>query len=229
VTEPTRNRWRGVPADTRTAERRALLIEVAFDLVGTEGTAGTTVRKVCEAARLNPRYFYESFADMDALLVAVFERTAEQAVQEMVASVAPFVGEDPNGEEVMRAAMYAAVRHVTEDPRRTRVLFMEGLSNEALGRRRFDTLHEMATALAEDARARAEERAGAPVEASSIMIVAANLMVGGFAELLMTFVSGRLPVTLDQLVDDAAALFRLLADAVDSIVDGEAAAGRDAV
>ena len=41
------------PADRR-AERRALLVEAAFDLLGTEGWGGTTVRAVCHAARLNP-------------------------------------------------------------------------------------------------------------------------------------------------------------------------------
>jgi AcrR family transcriptional regulator len=219
VTEPTRSRWRGVPADARTAERRAVLVDVAFDLLGTEGTAGTTVRKVCEAARLNPRYFYESFEDLDALLVAVFERTAEHVVQQVIAAVAPAAADGADDEEILRVAVLAAVRHVTEDPRRTRVLFMEGLSNEALGRRRFDSLHEMAGALADDARVRAQERAGAPVELTSIMVVAGNLMLGGFAELLMSFVSGRLDVSLEQLVEDTAALFRGLTDTVDALVD----------
>jgi AcrR family transcriptional regulator len=218
VTEPTRSRWRGVPADARIAERRALLLDVAFDLVGTDGTAGTTVRKVCEAARLNPRYFYESFEDLDALLVAVFERTAEEAVAAMVAAVEPLVGTDDQ-EAFLRAGFAAGVRHITEDPRRTRVLFMEGMSNEALGRRRFGILHEMAEALATDARVRAEDRSGEPAAVSSIMVVAANFMVGGFAELLMSFVSGRLDVTLDELVEDSAALIRIVADTVDTIVD----------
>ena len=72
-------RWTGIPAEERRAERRRLLIDTAFDLLGTEGTAGTTVRAVCQAAQLNPRYFYESFEDLDALIVAVYDRlVAEQ-------------------------------------------------------------------------------------------------------------------------------------------------------
>jgi AcrR family transcriptional regulator len=221
LSEPTRNRWRGVPADARAAERRAQLVEVGFDLMGSEGTAGTTVRKVCERAKLNPRYFYESFEDLDALLVAVFDRTAETAIAAVVAAVAPLVGTD-DGEAFLRCAIGAAVRHVTEDPRRTRVLFMEGLNNAALGRRRFDALHEMAEGLVTDARAQAEERLGPGVAPSSITVVAANLMVGGIAELLMSFVSGRLDVTLDQLVDDTAALFLVIGQSVDTIVDRQA-------
>jgi AcrR family transcriptional regulator len=219
VSEPTRSRWRGIPADARTAERRALLLDVGFDLIGTEGTARTTVRKVCELARLNPRYFYESFEDLDALLVAIFERTAEHAVAAMVAAVGPVFEEGADNEAILRVAIAAAIRHVIEDPRRTRVLFMEGLNNEALGRRRFGMLHDMADALAEDARVRAEARLGAPAELTTVMVVAANLMVGGMAELLMSLVSGRLEVSVDELVDDTAALFHSITEAVDAIVD----------
>jgi AcrR family transcriptional regulator len=223
VSEPTRNRWRGVPAGERTAERRALLIDAAFDLVGGEGTAGTTVRKVCEAARLNPRYFYESFEDLDALLVAVFERTAGEAIAAMMASVAPLVGTDDE-ELLLRTGLGTVIRHITGDPRRTRILFMEGLNNTALGLRRFELLHEMAESLVADAQQRAESRWGAPSAPPSVVVVAANLIVGGLAEVLMSWVSGRIDVTVDQLVDDTTALFRVITSSVDDIIDGRAAA-----
>jgi AcrR family transcriptional regulator len=176
---------------------------------------------VCERAKLNPRYFYESFEDLDTLLVAVFDRTAGEAVAAMVAAVGPLVGTDDD-EGFLRTAIGAAIRHVTEDPRRTRVLFMEGLNNAALGRRRFDALHEMAEGLVGDVRTRAEERLGPGAGTPSIAVVAANLMVGGLAELLMAFVNGLLDVTVEQLVEDTAALFLVIAKSVDAIVDGEA-------
>lgn len=43
-------------------------------MLGTDGWQATTVRGICERARLNPRYFYESFSGLDELLVAVFDR-----------------------------------------------------------------------------------------------------------------------------------------------------------
>jgi AcrR family transcriptional regulator len=218
MTEPTRNRWRGMPADARAAERQATLVEVAFDLVGTDGMAGTTVRKVCEVARLNPRYFYESFEDLDALVVAVFDRAANDVVQATIMAFAELTDEQREDRETMlRIGIGAIVRHLTEDPRRARVIFMEGLNNEALGRRRFDTLHEMANTLVTDARRDAEQIAGEPVELASIVTVAANLMVGGMAELCMSWVLGRLDVTLDELVNDTASLFVAIAGAMDGI------------
>src|SRR5262245_45333483 len=63
---PTRrrpSRWAGVAPEDRRAQRRELLMATTFELLGTEGWSATTVRGVCQAARLNPRYFYESFRD----------------------------------------------------------------------------------------------------------------------------------------------------------------------
>jgi len=55
-TRGTRTSWAGVPVADRRAERQGLLLDAAFELLGTEGWAGTTVRAVCQTARLNPRY-----------------------------------------------------------------------------------------------------------------------------------------------------------------------------
>ena len=71
-----RTSWAGIPAEDRRAARRDRLLDAAFDLLGTEGWSATTVRGVCQAAQLNPRYFYESFPDLDALFVAVYDRSA---------------------------------------------------------------------------------------------------------------------------------------------------------
>jgi hypothetical protein len=106
---------------------------------------------------------------------------------------------------------------VSEDPRRARILFMEGLNNEALGQRRWDTLHEMASSMVADAQANVQAATGEVVEMPSIVTVAANLMVGGMAELVMSFAMGRLEVTLDQLVDDTAALFTIVIRAVTEV------------
>ncbi|HEY9558032.1 MAG TPA: TetR/AcrR family transcriptional regulator, partial [Acidimicrobiales bacterium] len=76
-------RWVGLAPEERAAERRTLLLDAAFELLGTEGTDGTTVRAVCQAARLNPRYFYESFDDLDACIVAVYDRLVEQLGAEL--------------------------------------------------------------------------------------------------------------------------------------------------
>ena len=69
VTEVVRP-YRGVSADDRRADRRARLLEAGLDLVGEVGVAEVTAEAVAARAGLSKRYFYESFADRDALLVA---------------------------------------------------------------------------------------------------------------------------------------------------------------
>ena len=62
------NLWRGTTADDRAADRRAHLLDVALELVGEKGAGGLTVRELYGRAKLNPRYFYESFTDLDERL-----------------------------------------------------------------------------------------------------------------------------------------------------------------
>ena len=189
--------WRGVPLTERRAERRELLVDAAFELLGTDGWGGTTVRGVCAAARLNPRYFYESFDSLESLFIAVFDRLVLEATHQAVNAVAA-AGPDPGARVV--AVIDASIRYVTADPKRARILFVEALGNERVGRRRLDTLHATAEFLERYAwrqTGMADDRIG---------IVASHLLVGGLTELVVTWLDGRLKVSLNELIEDAAAL-----------------------
>jgi AcrR family transcriptional regulator len=184
-----------VPAADRRAERRQLLLDAAFDLLGTEGWAGTTVRAVCQAARLNPRYFYESFPDLDSLVVAVYDRLVEELRHDVLAATEAAGPERP---AQVRAAVERTVRFVDDDRRRARVLYVEALGNEALNRRRIEAGLEVMTMVERD------EQVGR---------IAAAIYVGGFSELLVAWLDGRIDVSREQLIDDAAALFVALGEA----------------
>jgi len=62
--------YKGISAEERRAERRTRLVQACLGVVGANGVAATTVDRVCAEARLTKRYFYESFPDRDALLLA---------------------------------------------------------------------------------------------------------------------------------------------------------------
>ena len=179
----------------RKAERRQRLLDAAFDLLGTEGSAATTVRAVCAHSRLNPRYFYESFPDLDALAVAVYDRVVEELGREVVAARAA-AGPDPQART--RAGVARIVGFVDEDRRRARVLYVEALGNEALNRRRIETGHAIVAMVEQDA---------------DIGRIAAAMLVGGLSELVLAWVDGRIDVDRDQLVDQATALVVALAQA----------------
>ena len=184
----------------RRAERRTLLLDAAFELLGTEGWAGTTVRAVCQTARLNPRYFYESFDDLDALAVAVYDRVVEELRAEVAAAQAA-AGSAARART--RAGIERIIRFVDEDRRRARILYVEALGNEALNRRRIETGHSVVALVEQDA----ADRLGPPPPGEHIGRVAAAVFVGGLSELLMAWLDGRIDVSREQLTDDVTELF----------------------
>ncbi len=199
-------RWAGLAAEDRRSERRTLLLDAAFELLGTEGWAGTTVRAVCQAARLNPRYFYESFDDLDALIVAVYDRLVAELAEEVRVAVAT-AGDDPR--EHTRAAIGRIVGFVDDDRRRARVLYIEALGNEALNRRRIETGHALVAAVEQYV----IERHGPLPPGEQIGRIGAAVLVGGTSELIMAWLDGRIEATPAQLVDDATELFLALGEA----------------
>src|SRR3954470_23258141 len=85
---PLSRAYRGVPADERRAQRREVLIEAALDRLHADGIAGVSVRSVCTRARLTPRYFYESFADLDQLLLAAVDAVVDEVADRALAALA---------------------------------------------------------------------------------------------------------------------------------------------
>ncbi|MCO1653761.1 TetR/AcrR family transcriptional regulator [Pseudonocardia humida] len=191
-------RWAGVPAADRVAERRALLLDAGLELLGTLGLAGTTVRGVCAAARLNARYFYESFPDIDALVVAVFDRVVEELREAGDAAVRA-AGTDPVAR--VRALVATTAEFVDTDRRRARVLYVEGRAHEQLLHRRLESGSLIAGLIATET--------GGEEPGVAHRVVAAFL-VGGFSELLMRWLDGEIPVERDRLVRDTTELFLAL-------------------
>ncbi|MGH9046293.1 MAG: TetR/AcrR family transcriptional regulator [Acidimicrobiales bacterium] len=204
-TAPRPRRFTGLSPADRLHQRRTLLLDAALDLLGTAGWSAMTVRSVLETARLNPRYFYESFSDLDQLAVALYDRVVAQLGEAIWAALAE--ARDAPGDQV-RAVVDCTVSFVDEDRRRGRVLYAEGLGNEALNRRRVETAG-MVVAFVEDHAAGRRPSGAASAELGR---VATSILVGGFNQLLVDWLAGRVPISRDQLVDDATALFLALGD-----------------
>ncbi len=193
-------RYGGVEGPQRVATRRAQLIEAALELLGTEGSHATTVRGICARARLTPRYFYESFSDLDAVVLGVFDEVAQQAAAAVLAALATAPSD---ARAQAHAAIGTFVEHVTDDPRKARILFVEALGSEALARRRYETLRMFASLVAEQART----FYGVPEETDPVVEITALMLAGGLAETLLAWLDGSLRVTREQLVDDCTDLF----------------------
>lgn len=70
--KPAGRAYGGLSPEDRVAARRQRLLQAGAVLFGTQGLRATTVRGVCSEAGLTDRYFYESFASLEALLAAVY-------------------------------------------------------------------------------------------------------------------------------------------------------------
>lgn len=109
--------------EERTERRRAAFIEAGWRLIGTVGYHQTTIRALSREARLTDRYFYESFRNLEHLLLelhAVGLRRVEDAVIAALAGC----GEDAPPDDMLRAALGAFTREF-EDRHLARVLWIE--------------------------------------------------------------------------------------------------------
>jgi AcrR family transcriptional regulator len=196
--------WSGSTLDARREVRRERLLEVGFELLGGQGSAAVTVRSVCRHARLTDRYFYESFADREELLAAVYDRVAEHA-RAVLADAVTRAGRGP--EVVARAAVEAFVGLLTADPRRGRVLLLApmtdpGLSTRALGLMpMFGELIRAQLAAqsrrAGSARAEPADGGGEPAE----LRLTASALIGALSNLFVRWLDGSLGVDEAELTE----------------------------
>ncbi|MEV0669183.1 TetR family transcriptional regulator [Mycobacterium sp. NPDC050441] len=131
--------YRGQAAETRSADRRARLLQAGVDLVGTQGVTAMTMRAVCREADLSQKFFYESFTDTDDLLREVYRSTFEHSRQ--VIDAASKSAADLASRT--RAGVAAAAQLVQADPRICRILLVEPIADLRLRRFVRDTVSAM--------------------------------------------------------------------------------------
>ena len=114
-------RYRGSSADERRAQRRRQLIEAAVAVYGERGYHNSSVKAVCDAAGLTERYFYESFANSEALLVASVQGATTLMLDEIRAA-----GEGaPVGAVRVRAMLERYYWALRQEPVAARVFLLE--------------------------------------------------------------------------------------------------------
>ncbi|PQM46221.1 hypothetical protein C1Y40_03607 [Mycobacterium talmoniae] len=174
-----------------------------LDLLGADPQDMTelTVRGVCRRAGVAARYFYESFADKDAFVSAVFDWVITDlatSTQSAVAAVAPA--------QQTRAGMAHLVKTIAGDARIGRLLFSAELANAVLVRKRVES-----SALFAMLSGRHVENA-LRVPTNDRIRAAAHFVVGGVAQTISAWLAGAVRLNPDQLVDQLTALLDELAD-----------------
>lgn len=103
----------GISAADRRAGRRQKLLAAGRRIWGESGIGEVSVRGVCAAAGLTPRYFYEQFPNRDALLFAVSDDVRDELLQALVAAG---VADPRTLADKIRSALTAFLDLIAADP-----------------------------------------------------------------------------------------------------------------
>ncbi|WP_216911980.1 TetR/AcrR family transcriptional regulator [Nocardia noduli] len=187
--------WRGRTLHDRSADRRSQLLDVALDLLGTEGANAVTMRAVTRSANLSPRYFYESFDNIEALLTAVYDHVETGLLDRMRTA--------PRGGELradIRVALEICADYFQDDPRLARILLREPRRDDTLRRHSAQRSPAFILALAPIFGTESEPLLAGGEEDLAII---ATAMAGALIALYLDWSDNRLDVPRDRLVDSA--------------------------
>lgn len=165
-----------------------------------------TVDQVCSAAGLNKRYFYESFADLDALAGAVVDDIAASVGQATLTAFAGAVAEPLERQALISVG--AVVRELVRDPRRARVLLGGVAATPAMNAHRDTVMNGLTQILVAQARV----IHGVELESDPLAQVAPAFVMGGTAEAILAFVKGSTTVTVDELINELTTLWLITGD-----------------
>ena len=159
------------------------------------------MRGVCGRAGVATRYFYESFADRDDFVRAVFD----QVIAELATTTQAAVSAAPPQEQT-RAGMTNIVRTIVRDPRIGRLVFAVDLADPVLVHKRAESGALFAMLSGQYAgqalRLAQNER----------MKATAHFVVGGVAQSISAWLSGEVTFTPNELVDQLTLVLNQLGD-----------------
>ncbi|MCB0947718.1 MAG: TetR/AcrR family transcriptional regulator [Mycobacterium sp.] len=194
--------YRGVDAAQRIAQRRRRLLEAGLDLLGGPVIPGElTVRSICSQSGLAARYFYESFADKDAFVGAVFDWVISDIATTTEAAVAT-----APAREQSRAGMANIVHAISADPRVGRLLFSVHLANPVVVHKRAESGALFAILSGQHA------GLALNLEPNDRINAAGHFVVGGVTQTLSAWLAGDIGFTPGQLITHLAAMIDQLAD-----------------
>lgn len=173
--------YRGVAPDERRRTRRNALLQAALDCLADDDVE-LGVRSVCAKARLTPRYFYESFANLDELLVVLVDEVSAEVMSGAQGEIARAPGDLLSQCRAAASGAYAALQ---ADPRKAKAMLVVASGSEMLQERRRRLVLEYADAML----AYLAEHQGQEVGSSARARAAALYMVGGAFELIQSMLA----------------------------------------
>ena len=195
----------GVSAADRRAERRRKLLTAGRQIWGESGITDVTVRGVCSAAGLTPRYFYEQFSTREALVFAVSDDVRDETLQALVAAG---IGEPGSLTDKVRSAVKTFLDIIAADPHIHRIATSDLTSVPGLTEHRVHVLDIITELVIQHA----PDVLGADTPNPTDLRRTALFMVGGANQIIESWLANP--------VEDTAELAAVCADLCVAVVRG---------
>jgi AcrR family transcriptional regulator len=160
--------------------RRSELIAAGAALLGGPDGPALTVRAVCKAAGLTERYFYESFADRDEFVRAVYDDVCARAMATLSSAT------------TARDAVERFVKLMVDDPTLGRVLLLAPAVEPVLTRSGADWMPSFIELL---------QRKLTRITEPAMQAMVATGLIGALTALFTAYLDGRLNVGREQFID----------------------------
>lgn len=200
--------YQGESAESRIQARRRQLLDTAFARMANGNWRQLTIDNLCRDAKLNKRYFYESFPDLDALAGALVDDLASQVINIGMRSVTDAAAASLPTEAMARQVLGAVVGFLIDDPQRARVLFTEIAGSPQAIAHRQAAVQAFAQTLATYGHLHHEAKGAT----DPIAPLAASLLVGGTVDAILNWLDGKIPMSREQFIDDLAAMWVIAGD-----------------
>ena len=206
TTSPKPRQYAGQSPAERVSERRERLVRATLTLVAAHGESAATMTKICAEAGLTERYYYESFAKRDEVLVAALNLAATEIADAALLAISRTDGDGDNGGQRVRAGIAAVIDLAVADPTPVRMVLLESAGNAALRARRHELMSWFADLVAGEADT---ILAGATWPAPRARLQG-MVFVAGYAELIGFWLLGEHDLTPQALTDLGVELFEVL-------------------
>lgn len=200
--------YQGESAENRIKARRRQLLDTAYALMKAGGWRQVTIDHLCREARLNKRYFYESFRDLDALAGALVDDLATQLIDIGMRTAGVAAATGLSTDALARQVLGAVVGFLIDEPQRARVLFTEVASSPRAVAHRQSAVQAFAQTLS--VYGHQHHEAGGATD--PIAPLAASLLIGGTIDAILGWLDGKIPMSREQFIDDLAALWVIAGD-----------------
>ncbi len=174
----------------RRAGRRSKLLPAGRQIWGESGIGDVTVRGVCTAAGLTPRYFYEQFPNRDALFFAVSDDVRDQLLEAMVTAG---IGDPGTLADKLRSALTAFLDLIAADPCIHRIATSDLSAIPGLNEHRAGILDMITDAIVEHAPGVLDGQNLAPEELRR----GALFIVGGVNQIIETWLADPVETTTE--------------------------------